>query len=417
MFKRYFVVVLLSLVARLAFPQCGIERWPVKVGADSDIAMVNTVVPLPVTIGYLHGLAAPRPLPQGSRIAPVETTTYSVTATLVEFKLEDDSDYHLVLTDDAGRMIVAELPSSGCSARSPLAAQIATARATFDARFHATSAFQRAMVPVEVRGVGFFDFLYGQTGAAPNGIELHPVTYINFSPLVPATAPPPPRRRASVPNPRPVCPLATVTLQASRTNICPGETATLTWQASDPKASVGIDGVGSNLPSSGSTTVGTTYSLAYSARATNSCGTGPEAVAVVNVQSSASGSIAANPSSIQQNGSATVTVTTANASSWTVSSSLGNTLNPSSGNSPGTASIAYTGLHSGTDMLTLTINGGACGAVQRSATIIVNSTQPVPVPPPIGNLRCCDGTLSPTCTSCANKQGCCSHHGGVCGCP
>lgn len=24
-------------------------------------------------------------------------------------------------------------------------------------------------------GVGFFDFLHGQTGVAPNGIELHPV--------------------------------------------------------------------------------------------------------------------------------------------------------------------------------------------------------------------------------------------------
>jgi hypothetical protein len=26
-----------------------------------------------------------------------------------------------------------------------------------------------------IRGVGFFDFLHGQTGVAPNGIELHPV--------------------------------------------------------------------------------------------------------------------------------------------------------------------------------------------------------------------------------------------------
>ena len=28
---------------------------------------------------------------------------------------------------------------------------------------------------VVVTGVGFFDFLHGQAGAAPNGIELHPV--------------------------------------------------------------------------------------------------------------------------------------------------------------------------------------------------------------------------------------------------
>jgi hypothetical protein len=26
-----------------------------------------------------------------------------------------------------------------------------------------------------VTGVAFFDFLHGQTGAAPNGIELHPI--------------------------------------------------------------------------------------------------------------------------------------------------------------------------------------------------------------------------------------------------
>jgi hypothetical protein len=33
-----------------------------------------------------------------------------------------------------------------------------------------------------------------------------------------------------------------------------------------------------------------------------------------------------------------------------------------------------------------------------------------------GSLRCCDGMLSPTCTCSGSHQGCCSHHGGVCGC-
>lgn len=31
-------------------------------------------------------------------------------------------------------------------------------------------------------------------------------------------------------------------------------------------------------------------------------------------------------------------------------------------------------------------------------------------------LLCCDGDLSPTCTCGHPKRGCCSHHGGVCGC-
>jgi hypothetical protein len=32
------------------------------------------------------------------------------------------------------------------------------------------------------RGVAFFDFLHGQTGVAPNGIELHPI--LGFACLV-----------------------------------------------------------------------------------------------------------------------------------------------------------------------------------------------------------------------------------------
>lgn len=32
------------------------------------------------------------------------------------------------------------------------------------------------------------------------------------------------------------------------------------------------------------------------------------------------------------------------------------------------------------------------------------------------SLRCCDGTLSPSCMCGGSRRGCCSHHGGVCGC-
>jgi len=33
---------------------------------------------------------------------------------------------------------------------------------------------------VKINGCGFFDFLHGQTGVAPNGIEIHPVLDIQF---------------------------------------------------------------------------------------------------------------------------------------------------------------------------------------------------------------------------------------------
>jgi hypothetical protein len=37
-----------------------------------------------------------------------------------------------------------------------------------------------------VTGVGFFDIIHGQTGVAPNGIELHPVLRFSNSTCQPA---------------------------------------------------------------------------------------------------------------------------------------------------------------------------------------------------------------------------------------
>src|SRR4030095_349319 len=58
---------------------------------------------------------------------------------------------------------------------------IAAARLKFDSLFTATDTFQTANIPVRVTGVGMFDFPHGQTGAAPNQIELHPVLGITFN--------------------------------------------------------------------------------------------------------------------------------------------------------------------------------------------------------------------------------------------
>ena len=49
-----------------------------------------------------------------------------------------------------------------------------------DAHFDVTSSFKPTNRRVVVRGIGFFDRLHGQTGMAPNGLELHPVVGITF---------------------------------------------------------------------------------------------------------------------------------------------------------------------------------------------------------------------------------------------
>jgi hypothetical protein len=35
-------------------------------------------------------------------------------------------------------------------------------------------------IPIDIKGLGFFDEEHDVTGAAPNKIELHPVIYIRF---------------------------------------------------------------------------------------------------------------------------------------------------------------------------------------------------------------------------------------------
>lgn len=166
---------------------CGVERWSVKTGTDPDAGSVNTAALTPTTVAALDGQTKPGSLPDNARLAPTETTVYAVTATLTLYKREDDSDYHLVLNDASGNTMIVEIPHPACVGDgSPFKSAITSTRAKFDATYTATTSFKAANVPVTVTGVGFFDFIHGQTGVAPNGIELHPVLDISFN-----TAPPP----------------------------------------------------------------------------------------------------------------------------------------------------------------------------------------------------------------------------------
>src|SRR6185503_10148790 len=136
------------------------------------------------TIAGLSTIAAPATLPENNRVAPTETTVWTINATLREFVRAFDSDYHMVIVDSAGRTMIVEIPAPNCvGPGSPFATGIARARAQFDAVFTSGSQFQIANVPVQITGVGFFDYFEGQQGIAPNGIELHPVIDIKFGPF------------------------------------------------------------------------------------------------------------------------------------------------------------------------------------------------------------------------------------------
>jgi hypothetical protein len=138
---------------------CGVERWTVKTLQDRPRLLPVQAV----TIAYLVTRPAPHPLPV-TRL-PFERHVFRVTAAITLDRPEADSDFHLVLSDGTHTMI-AETPSPSCTAgATPLRRrQMAQARAK-------ASLCSKAIVT----GVAFFDFNHGQSGVAPNAIELHPV--------------------------------------------------------------------------------------------------------------------------------------------------------------------------------------------------------------------------------------------------
>lgn len=167
---------------------CGKERWAVKTGTDGRAASVDLSKVADTTIAALRSLPAPSEEDLSThgfdRLAPVELTVYRLHATAVEFKRETDSDYHVVVADERGHTMIVEIPLPSCvGSTSPFRAQVAAARASVDAAYpdaERQASFRRVDRAVTVTGVGFFDFPHGQTGVAPNAVELHPVLSIAF---------------------------------------------------------------------------------------------------------------------------------------------------------------------------------------------------------------------------------------------
>ena len=188
------------------------QRWSVKTGADADAANLVGQSPTATTIASMCALAVPAVLPPEARSQGAEETVWQLDATITGYKLESDGDYHLVIADEQGHTMIAEIPEPSQLAQgSFFAAQIAAARQAFDTQFGiheqapapaaapepapgppaqdaALAAAPAAALPTLIKaseqvtlvGLGFFDFAHGQDGVAPNAIELHPVINIEF---------------------------------------------------------------------------------------------------------------------------------------------------------------------------------------------------------------------------------------------
>lgn len=148
-----------TIAAAPARISCGVERWSVKTLQDRPLLRPARAT----TLRYLVTHRPPVHLPV-SRL-PFERNVFTVAAAVTLVRAEDDGDLHLVLR--AGRdQMIAEAPRADCTAQTAL-------------RYRRAMALARGLVSVcgraRVTGVAFFDVKHGQTGVAPNAVELHPV--------------------------------------------------------------------------------------------------------------------------------------------------------------------------------------------------------------------------------------------------
>lgn len=176
MVKNATIVLLLTSMAIA----CGTERWKVKTLQDEKASMVKLTKVMPVSALVRFPAPTRKQLNASSDTRfPQEMTTYRVHALLIGYKLETDEDYHLVLKDPlTGDTMIAEIPSPECGAKNLV--QSSTVARKFVDNLGKAGKYRRLATPikVEILGVGFFDFLHGQTGVAKNGFELHPVLEI-----------------------------------------------------------------------------------------------------------------------------------------------------------------------------------------------------------------------------------------------
>jgi hypothetical protein len=154
---------------------CGHELWTLKTLSDPQRRLVN-LSPRPTSVESIGDRRRPRPTPT-SRTTPFERHVWRVRARIIEFRIQPDSDIHLVLVSHGAHMI-AEMPRANClpdATRDRAAIINARAKLVRECR-RPLFTWTRAHITAYVSGVGFWDYPRGQRGHAPNYAELHPVT-------------------------------------------------------------------------------------------------------------------------------------------------------------------------------------------------------------------------------------------------
>ena len=170
-----FLLAFLLLTVNI-YSQCGSERWNVKILQDAEAGDINFSA---IKSTVSKQLALTKPEYHESNLRDItEKKVYKIDCILVKYRLEDDSDWHLVVKDlTSNREMVVELPSPNCVDMSnPHFGKLIVSRKRLQAKVGPIKSEYRkppAGTKIEVIGVGFFDKRNHPQGF--KGRELHPV--------------------------------------------------------------------------------------------------------------------------------------------------------------------------------------------------------------------------------------------------
>jgi hypothetical protein len=161
---------------------CGEWRWSVKTLSDARRRRVNFHAKAASVKGLRLRNAPSGPGSSTPRLPGAEMQNWTIKARPRLAKLEDDHDIHLVVSvpNKPAKTMIVEFPKKTCVASPFKRSKIAAARQKFlnNCGSVSDSTWKKLAGSVRITGVGFWDEKHGQTGVAPNGIELHPV--LNF---------------------------------------------------------------------------------------------------------------------------------------------------------------------------------------------------------------------------------------------
>jgi len=158
---------------------CNVRLKGLKTLSDPQRKLVN-LHPKNTTAAAINALPQSHPTPK-TRASEFSRRVWRVTAQITEFKIEGDSDIHLVLFD-AGAYLIAEMPAAQClPKRTRDRKAIVAARKKDEASCgKPTNKWKQLGAVAIISGVGFFDIPHTQKPHAGNFAELHPVTGIKF---------------------------------------------------------------------------------------------------------------------------------------------------------------------------------------------------------------------------------------------